>query len=101
MDKQIPPIFKKDFIKHIFLGILNPQGPFPDKIYAHSISISDPPVLYIPRIYADAIITMDKEDNAIGHCECSNCQVAINPFDIYCSNCGAKIKRRQIIGEEQ
>lgn len=97
---KVKPIIKKGSEHHIYLGILNPSGPFPNKIYAHSMCINDDPVIYIPRIFAHTILVTEDDDNVIGHCFCSQCKKSVNMFDAYCRHCGAKLKSRKILGED-
>ena len=45
--------------------------------------------------YADVIL--DPDECAIGRTQCSKCRETIEPFDKYCSHCGAKIKKRRLL----
>lgn len=93
------PFTADDLDYHVYLGLLNPNGPFPKKIYAHGISMNDPPLIYVPRQTAHALIFLDDDDYAIGRCKCSCCHETIDIFDKYCSHCGSKIIDRKTIGE--
>lgn len=99
MGAKVKPIFTKELEYRFYLGVLNPQGPFPSKVYGYAMSLRDEPVLYVPRIFAYTIIVMD-DDNLISHCHCSNCKNSINIFDAYCCHCGAKLKGRKVLGED-
>ena len=99
MGAKVKPIFDEGLENHIYLGLINPQGPFPSKIYAHAICLSDEPVLYVPRIFAHAMVIMEDDDSVVGHCTCSICNKSINMFDKYCVHCGAKIKSQIFLGE--
>ena len=90
-------VIKNDGV-HISLGILDPNAPLPEKLNVHNFALSEPPTVYYRRIFCNALVTIDGE-GIISHCECSNCHNAINPFDKFCSNCGAKSKGRIILGE--
>ena len=99
MGTKVKPVIADGLENHIYLGVLNPQGPFPSKIYARALCPSDEPVLYVPRIFAYAVIVMEDDDNLIGHCYCSNCKNSINMFDAYCCHCGARLNGRKVLGE--
>ena len=90
------PIIAEGIERHIYLGTLDPRGPFPGKIYAHSLCMSDESVLYVPRIDAHAVVVMEDDDDVVGHCYCSNCNDSINTFDTYCSHCGARLIGKNI-----
>lgn len=45
--------------------------------------------------YADVIL--DPDECAIGRTRCSKCRETIEPFDKYCSHCGAKVKKRRLL----
>lgn len=94
------PLFSdmEDF--HIYIGAANPQGPFPNKIYAHALCIDDPAIIYVPRIEAYTIVIMGDDDNIVGHCECSNCHDTINLFDTYCCHCGSRLIGRKVLGDD-
>lgn len=100
MSAKVRPIIAEGLESHVRLGILNPQGPFPSKLYAHTIWIDDESVLYVPRIFAYAVIVMEDDDNLIGHCYCSNCKNLINMFDTYCCHCSARLRGRKVLGED-
>ena len=100
MGAKIKPIIIEGSEKHIYLEVIDQRGPFPSKIYAHSMCLSDEPVLYVPRIFADGIVVMKDDEKVIGHCYCSNCKNSIDMFDGYCSHCGAKLRGRKILGED-
>lgn len=72
------------------------EEPLPEKLLIHRFVISDKPELYFKRIYCNAVIATN-DDHVVGHCKCSNCHNTMNPFDKFCSNCGAKSKGRIII----
>lgn len=99
MSAKVKPIFSSGITRHIFLGLINPAGPFPSKILAHSFCYSDDPIVYIPKIEAYAMVRMDDEC-IIGHTTCSNCNGTIDPFDDYCSHCGAEIKGRKLLEDK-
>ena len=99
MIMTIKPIFSSNITRHIFLGLMDPNGPFPSKILAHSFSYSDTPIEYVPLINAQAIVTLD-DDGIIGHCTCSSCENSVDLFDGYCSHCGAKLKERKLQGDK-
>lgn len=75
------------------------ESKLPKKIYVHKSLQDNKPVLYFPRVYCNALITMDDE-HIVGYCKCSNCGESMNQFAKYCSNCGAKSKGRIILGED-
>ena len=100
MGAKVKPIITEGSENHIYLGIVDPRGPFPSRIYAHSMCLSDEPVLYVPRIFAYVIVVMKDDDKLIGHCYCSNCKDSINMFDTYCSHCGSRLRGRKILGED-
>lgn len=100
MSDSTDPLFRKDYVKRIFFGLRNPRGPFPTKLYAHALVLSDDPILYVPRIYADIIVEMDDDDSAVGNSYCSECKNNIGLFDAYCCHCGAKLRNRKILGRD-
>ena len=100
MGAKVKPIIAEGLENHLYLSVLDPQGPFPSKIYAHTICLSDESVLYVPRIFAYVIVVMEDDDNIISHCYCSNCKDSINMFDTYCCHCGARLRGRKVLGED-
>jgi len=100
MGTKVKPIITEGSENHIYLGVLDPRGPFPSKIYAHSMCLGDEPVLYVPRILAYAVVVMEDDDSLIGHCYCSNCKDSINMFDTYCCHCGARLRGQKVLGED-
>lgn len=100
MGAKVKPIIAEGSENHICLGVFDPHGPFPGKIYVHAFCISDEPVLYVPLIFAYAVVVMEDDDNLVGYCYCSNCKDSINIFDTYCRHCGAKLKGRKVFGED-
>ena len=85
---------------HVFLGIIDENAKMPSKLYVHRTTCADEPVLYFPRVYCNAMITMD-DDHLVGYCKCSNCDNSINQFYKFCPECGAKLKSRIILGEDK
>ncbi len=82
----------------------SPILPFPDKVILRRFFVnqdsSDTEQLYFKRIYCDAIVVMQDEDNVVGNCTCSICKNSIDLFDKFCSNCGAKVKGRRIFDKD-
>lgn len=52
--------------------------------------------VYVPLVEAFIDIHMMDDDCTIGSSTCSNCKKNVDIFSKYCSNCGAKLKRREI-----
>ena len=100
MGANVHPIITEGSENHIYLGVSDPRGPFPSRIYAHAMCLCDEPVLYVPRIFAYTVVVMDDDDSLIGHCYCSNCKDSINTFDTYCRHCGARLRGRKVLGED-
>ena len=100
MGAKVKPTIADGSEKHIYLSGINPEGPFPSKIYVHPMCIYDASVLYAPRIFAYIVVVMEDDDNLTGHCYCSNCKDSIDMFDAYCCHCGAKLKGRKVLGED-
>lgn len=100
MSAKVKPTIAEKLEKHIYFGMLDQRGPFPNKLYAHALGPSDEAVLYVPCIFAYAIVVMEDDDNLIGRCYCSNCKDSVNIFDKYCCHCGAKLKDRKVLGED-
>ena len=99
MSARVKPIITEESDNHIYLGVLDPRGPFPGRIYAHSMCLNDEPVIYVPQIFANVIVVVE-EDDAIGYSYCSNCKKSVNIFDKYCCHCGAKLKSRKTLGDD-
>lgn len=72
---------------------------YPGKLKVRALFQDDPEVLYVARLYCDALVTMD-DDSAIGSCKCSNCKKSIDVFDKFCRHCGAKSRGRKIVQED-
>lgn len=86
----MPKIDKERIVDIVLLnlGIFCKNG-YPGRIKVKQDSILQEGIIYKPVLKFNPIITLD-EDESIGTCVCSICNSHVEPWDKYCSHCGAK-----------
>ncbi len=74
---------------HVYVALLDGE-PYPSHINVEGDA--EPDVrrrVYAPTRTAERVVV---SDGVTGHCACSGCRKAIDPWDAYCRHCGAKLE---------
>lgn len=71
--------------------MLSPGDDWPSAVVVHRGKGKGSKRTYEPTKECMAVVS---SDGIIGHANCSNCNLSIDPWDNYCKHCGAHIDGR-------